>query len=154
RKAFLLVGSAKPTKVSSLSSFYPALRSRQRFGEIQRIASDGTTMLANSPALVGEMADLLRIKAQFVPTNSLSASEMIPLQVRPVNPIWRLMFCGRVVRDKGIFELVQAAGQIVGTGQPCELDIVGPVDEPLKAEIDELAKRLSLADRLHWHGRI
>src|SRR5262249_51491236 len=78
-KAFLLVGSPKPTKMSGLSSIYPALRSRQRFLEIQRIASDGTTMLANSPALVEEMADLLRIKAQFVPTNSLSASEMIPL---------------------------------------------------------------------------
>jgi glycosyltransferase involved in cell wall biosynthesis len=48
----------------------------------------------------------------------------------------RLLYVGHIIRDKGVFELVEAISQLIGIN---ELLLVGPYEEIMKEELMELA---------------
>ncbi len=64
----------------------------------------------------------------------------------PEAPRSRLLYVGRLTRQKGVATLVRA---LAGLRRPVELDIVGagPEDDMLRA----LARELSVSSRIHWH---
>jgi O-antigen biosynthesis rhamnosyltransferase len=62
----------------------------------------------------------------------------------PIHPL-RFLFVGRLVRYKGIGELLEAFTEVKGS-----LDIVG--DGPLRTELISLAAHLGLSDRVSFRG--
>jgi glycosyltransferase involved in cell wall biosynthesis len=154
RKAFLLVGSLKQEGKHltwSITKGYLAIMARHRLGELRNIAKDAT-LLANSPMVVSEIEDLFEREAQFVPTNSLRGSEFAPLQVRNLSAIPKLLYCGRVIPEKGIEDLLQAIAIVARTGQRCHLNVVGPVTRPIQTKLKELTLDLALDVQVSWYG--
>lgn len=157
RKAFLLVGSLNQSgrqPTWSIGGVYSALMARHRLCEFRRIAERGTLLMANSFGLVSEIKRFFDRQAHFVPTNSIRRQEFSPLQVRPVSPMWKLLYCGRLDLNKGLRELMQAVAVLNQQGQPCQLDVVGPTTEPIYSHLVELADQLGIATQVRWHGLV
>lgn len=62
-----------------------------------------------------------------------------------------LLFVGRLVGTKGIFELVEAA-RLLGTSHPFRLDIVG--DGPERQALETRVRELGLTERVVLRGRV
>ncbi len=153
-KAFLLVGSllqSQPEFKPTFWGLYERWMLQWRKIEVRKMARHGV-MMANSPELVSEM-QTLAMPAYFVPTNSISLTEFSHFEVRKPSIPRKILFCGRVVPEKGIRELVQALAK-VEHAQPCVLDIVGPVDGIFRDELDRMANQLGVARHIRWHGRV
>jgi len=157
RKVFLLVGSLHFYSLTLPRSLLDAIVlfvSRLRLWDLRRMVAQGTQMLANSPLLVTEIEQTMGQTAKFVPTNSLCQAEFAPLQVRDVSSPPRLMYCGRLDLQKGLWELFEAVAILNREGLPCQLDMVGGTDTPVYAGLVELATRLGIHDVIHWHGLV
>jgi glycogen(starch) synthase len=92
----------------------------------------------------GRSAPIIR----FVPTYRRGAIENVPPP--PAEP-FRVMFAGRLVRDKGVFDLVEIARILRERGYgDIHIDIAGdgPDLEPLQKAI----RNAALQDRVHVHG--
>ncbi len=153
-KAFLLVGSLKQTKPVLNPTFwglYGFLIWYWRLIEVMRMTRQGV-VIANSPYLVSELAQFNR-HSSFVPTNSIRLEEFPPFLVRKLSDPGRILFCGRVVAEKGIVELIQAVAKL-NQLQPCVLDIVGPFEPRFRMMIETLSGELGIFESIHWHGRI
>jgi glycosyltransferase involved in cell wall biosynthesis len=154
--AFLLVGTPGdvPTAVSEASllwRLYETFMRRYRLHELARI-SRHSTMLANSPGLVAELNQKFACQAQFVPTNSISCREFPPLNPRPISSPLRLLFCGRVVEDKGIREAIEAVATICRSGRACLLDVVGPLSPEYHQRLYELTASFGVQGAVNFHG--
>jgi glycosyltransferase involved in cell wall biosynthesis len=153
-KAYLLVGSLLQTKPKFKPTFWGIYEQavwRWRRAEFIKITKDGILM-ANSPLLVEELASLHR-KATFVPTNSICMDEFAPFYIRQVSQPRKILFCGRVVVEKGIQELIHAVSQL-NVDQIYKLDIVGPVSVLFRRECEQLIRNLNIFDKVEWHGHI
>lgn len=155
---FLLVGSldsAVPVQ-SSLSlawRLYSHVVRRHRLREIRSI-SRRTAMFANSPGLVEELSARVGCAAQFAPTNTISAAEFSePRTVRCGDPI-RLLFCGRVVEDKGIREAISAVAILRRQGINCVLNVVGPVINSVRYQLELLSRTLGVPNEVRFHGPV
>lgn len=62
----------------------------------------------------------------------------------------RLVCVARLSAEKGIAVLLHALARMQHQGQVCELALVG--DGELRTELEALARRLGIADRVHWLG--
>lgn len=62
--------------------------------------------------------------------------------------VTRFLFVGRLTKRKGLHIVLEALGQI--SRNDWILDVVG--DGPQRGELEEQAKRLSLADKVFFHG--
>ncbi|MBW8011288.1 MAG: glycosyltransferase family 4 protein [Chloroflexi bacterium] len=154
KKAFMLVGSLLETRLSLQPSFwriYEILMLRWRQHEVLQITKQGV-VLANSPHLANELGQLHR-KATFVPTNSIRLEDITPLEVRELSNPRKILFCSRVIQEKGIIELIHALAKF-NTIQPSILDIVGPVEPTFRLTLDKLIFELGISDSVNWHGRI
>lgn len=154
RKAFLLVGSLLNTQSSlkpTIWGVYEAFMQKWRKFEVLKIAEQGV-LIANSPDLIDELA-MLGSSAVFVPTNSISLNEFIPFNVHGLSSPRKILFCGRVIPEKGIKELIQALAEI-SHSQHCILDIVGPVSKSFRYDLDRLTNELGVTENIQWHGRI
>ena len=60
------------------------------------------------------------------------------------------VFVGRVVREKGIIEQVEACSQIPGV----QLHLIGPVDYSFRQELQQLAHSRERGQWLHFHGQV
>lgn len=69
-------------------------------------------------------------------------------QPYPSNDRIRFLFIGRVMKEKGIEELLEAGQRLVQEGFRCHIDIVGPCEEDYKAKLEECEK----AGWLKYHG--
>jgi glycosyltransferase involved in cell wall biosynthesis len=158
RTAYLLVGTLgdAPASASGTSlpwRLYAAFVRRHRFQELARIAPHAL-MLANSPGLVGELKQKFGCPAQFVPTNTISQREFPPANPRPVSCPLRLLFCGRVVEDKGIREAIEAVAIIRRSGTGCILDVVGPIAPDLRRQLEGLIAKCGVKGAVHFHGSV
>lgn len=63
--------------------------------------------------------------------------EHYPLMDYPEGDVTGFLFIGRVMREKGIDELLAAMKRLVGEGIPCTLDIVGGYEEDYRAAFEE-----------------
>jgi glycosyltransferase involved in cell wall biosynthesis len=64
----------------------------------------------------------------------------------------RILFIGRIVRFKGLQDLLEAIRLVMGDNQAIYLDIVG--DGPDREAIDAWRRELHLEDRIHLHGYV
>jgi glycosyltransferase involved in cell wall biosynthesis len=61
----------------------------------------------------------------------------------------RLLFVGRLNKQKGIEMLLHAVSRLA---RPAHLDVVGDGED--RDALQELARALGIADRVHWHGAL
>lgn len=66
----------------------------------------------------------------------------------------RLLFSGRVTLAKGILDIVEAVATLIESGEDVVLDIVGGTgkSDAILGEIDRLAARLGITERIVFHG--
>ena len=69
-------------------------------------------------------------------------------QPYPNNDNVKFLFVGRVMKEKGIDELFEAMKKLVGEGEKCFLDVVGPFEEDYKDKLEQYEK----AGWLKYHG--
>jgi len=117
-----------------------------------KIISLGASMVANSPHLVEELKKF-GIKSYYSPSNGLRSDEISVSSIRSLNPIINLLYCGRIVREKGIEELIHAVS-ILNKERIVHLTLVGVVDRNYELKLMELAKQLKIEQRISWKGRI
>jgi glycosyltransferase involved in cell wall biosynthesis len=137
----------------SFRNLYSSLMKLHRRRELRAIARE-SLLLANSPELVSEVRNEYGKDASFVPTNTLSTEECPSYQSHVQSSPMRILFCGRVVREKGILELVQSVGLLHERGVPCLLDVVGPFKNEARVEIEATALASNVAERVVLHGPI
>lgn len=63
--------------------------------------------------------------------------EKFGYQPYPKNDVFRFLFIGRIMKEKGINELFIATRQLIGIGKACRLDVVGPIEENFKEELEK-----------------
>lgn len=121
---------------------------------VQRIVGRGHLMLAISEAVV----DSKHYKRTFVvPTTSLSESDLTGPSARrrpfPTAGRTRLLFTGRVVEEKGLFELGDALAELVRRGHDVELELVGATygHSTLESVLNR-ARDAGIADRIVVSG--
>lgn len=69
-------------------------------------------------------------------------------QPYPHNKEVRFLFVGRVMKEKGVDELFNAMRQLLAEGECCFLDVVGPLEEDYKAELEQF----EVQGWLKYHG--
>lgn len=69
-------------------------------------------------------------------------------QPYPTNDEFKFLFIGRVMKEKGVGELLQSMKRLVGEGVQCFLDILGYYEEDYKEKLDEAVKE----GWLRYHG--
>ena len=69
-------------------------------------------------------------------------------QPYPKNQDFHFLFIGRVMKEKGVDELLQSMKRLVNEGIQCSLDILGYYEEDYKGKLDEAVK----AGWLRYHG--
>lgn len=155
-RSFFLVGSivdSRPSLRFSLRSWLLRLLYHLRVSEVRRIAKDAS-VFCNSPATVAELGSIMGISAEFVPTNTIGDLDILPFCFQRPNSIRRLLYCGRVVPDKGIEELIQALGRIREGGLMCNLEIIGNVDLDYRKHLEHLAELTGVAEHIDYRGYI
>ena len=68
----------------------------------------------------------------------------------PLRPPYRLLFVGRLAPEKGISHLLGATKELIASGNPVELHVVG--EGSLETDLRNQVKALSLTDRVFFHG--
>ena len=71
-----------------------------------------------------------------------------PYQPYPNNQEFKFLFIGRVMKEKGVDELLESMKSLVGEGVHCSLDILGYYEEDYKDKLDEAVKD----GWLRYHG--
>ena len=66
----------------------------------------------------------------------------------PNNDIPRFLFIGRVMKEKGIDELIEATEMLIDSGVRCQLDVVGPLEEDYRDKL----KRYEKTGWLKYYG--
>ncbi len=155
RKAFLLVGSileSRPALGTGISRVLSWVLGHVRLWEYKNICRDGILM-ANSPNLNKEIKLFSGRDAEFIPTNTLSQTQVQPLCLKEIGSPTQLLFCGRVVQDKGIEELILALGALSqGGSHAYKLRIVGNVQAAYRSSLEVRAKEHGVAKSISWEG--
>jgi glycosyltransferase involved in cell wall biosynthesis len=155
-KYFLLVGSLVESKPAFGFKFHPLYNFVLFYIRRKELAliGKGSKMLANSPQLVCELQKHLGINARFIPTSSITQAMVRPLRLKqPGNPL-RLLFCGRIVRDKGIFELLEAVYVLNQREQRVRLTLIGELAEDMQREIASLSFWKEIRSQIEFTGFI
>jgi glycosyltransferase involved in cell wall biosynthesis len=155
-KAFILVRRPRQKRLVRVNPrmLLSATINKWRELNFRRIVRNDTVVIANSPLHVEELNKIYKIKAHFVPTNTIRNAEFSPYQVRPLNNPVRLFFCGRLHVLKGVGELLNSVAILRQQGINCILDIAGALTEPEYSEYQQLVDKLNINKYVNWHGRI
>lgn len=114
----------------------------------------GQLVLVNSRELHRTYADITQ-DIYEVRTTTLSKDTFFERADTCQGASIRLLFTGRIVRDKGLRELLQAAHVLMAEGLPIQVDLVGWEDDParpMERELGGLAHTLGIGERVHFHG--
>ncbi len=114
--------------------------------------SKSAYMLANSPEITREIFAILGVNAKFVPTSSISNKDFFPLHIRFIERPIKILFCGRVVREKGIEELIEALKWLKNLDILAILDVVGNVSKNYQSILSRKIKKQALESQIRFHG--
>ena len=134
-------GSRRPHKIMANFS--------RVFSEFETVKRLGITVIANSDYVRSQLIENGLPAAQVVTLRcgiAAPASKHIPLD-RAVHSQQRILFAGRIVKDKGLDWLLRAMPLL---DPSIHLDIAG--DGWSMSQMRRLAEELDLGDRLTWHG--
>lgn len=131
---------------------YAAIRASFRvYARMQRRAARRALVLVNTPDLAGGFD-----AAEVVFESTLTESMLAPAPRTDVSRPARLLYTGRILPEKGLWEAVEAVGILTGRGHESTLDIVGwedptdPVVERLRGHIGALG----LESRIRFAGYV
>ena len=116
--------------------------SQCRFLETERVVRRGGVTVLGQGSVAG--VDL----ARFRPDPAARAALRTETGVADAAPVF--LFVGRLVRDKGIFDLVEAFATLNARHGHWELWMVGPDEESLQASLQIEGQRLGA--RIRWFG--
>lgn len=116
--------------------------SQCRFLEMERVVGrDGVTVLGRGSVAGVDLA-------RFRPDPVMRAVLRAETGVTDAVPVF--LFVGRLVRDKGVFDLIQAFATLGARHAQWELWMVGPDEEGLQASLQTEGERLGA--RIRWFG--
>jgi glycosyltransferase involved in cell wall biosynthesis len=152
--AFLMVGSLSDSKPRFTFGYIAIVvwlfYYRRRFQ--LRLISKSAKVFANSPQVINELKHEMKIHADFVPTNTLQNSQFKYFEFRGFRTEPVLLFCGRVVKEKGIEELILAVKELKLSGLKIKLLIVGSVTKSYKAYLDKILLNEGIKDEVVFEG--
>jgi colanic acid/amylovoran biosynthesis glycosyltransferase len=143
-----MLDAALQAKVPLMTSFYgtdaskEAVIGRNKAG-YGRLFDHGAAFLAEGPALRMKLIDLGCPSERVVIQRIVIGVQQYPFR--------RMLFVGRLIEKKGLQYALEALA-LVKCELRFQLRIVG--DGPLKRELQELAKRLDLEQRITWLGQL
>lgn len=125
----------------------------------QKAVSQGLPVLLQNPTLASSVSSSAR--CAVVPLSSVSEDDLGPAEpirdwtdgIGRTEPL-RLIYAGRIVQEKGLFEAVDALKLLADRGVTATLDLVG-WEEPSDPLVDRLISRaseLGLDDRVRFLG--
>jgi glycosyltransferase involved in cell wall biosynthesis len=116
--------------------------SQCRFLENEGVVRCGGVIMLGSGSVAG--VDLARFRPNLATRAALRAQAGID------DLVLVFLFVGRLVRDKGVFDLIQAFASLRTQHERWELWMVGPDEEGLQAGLQAESKRLEA--RVRWFG--
>jgi glycosyltransferase involved in cell wall biosynthesis len=129
------------------------------YARLQRRAASGRLALLQNPTLAESVRGAAR--TEVVPLSSLATSDLPP---EPETVGWtddagvgrplRLLYTGRIVREKGLFEAVEAVAILRDRGYDVTFDLVGgddPKDPTVQPLLDH-ARSHGVSDRVRYLG--
>jgi len=155
-KVFLLVGSivdARPKFKMDRIGFITWVYFWRRLYQLKKI-SRGSLVLANSPKIVSELRERMGILSGFVPTNTVTKAHAVDFQVRPVRSKPELLFCGRIVPEKGIEELLMSVKILKSRGIICRLTVIGKSDGTYGRHLQALCTSYDIHEQVKFEGYI
>jgi len=115
------------------------------------VASDVVTVLS-SAELAAYRAFDPRIKVHLVPNAIDPAGQADQARSYNADQPLRLLYVGRILRAKGLFELIDALAELKRSGRDFRLSIAG--SGPDQAELMAAAQRQGLLDRVQFLGGV
>jgi glycosyltransferase involved in cell wall biosynthesis len=153
---YLLVGSLNDSKPKFyFKSAYTFLMYYIRRWEL-KIMSKQMIGLSNSITIVNEFERFAGKKVFFAPTSSISEKDIQPfIEKKLSDKNLHLVYCGRITKDKGVFELFDSIPEIIAKSS-CQviLSMIGSVDNTTKADLIELAQKGKFEKNIVWKGFI
>ncbi|SDH63240.1 glycosyltransferase family 4 protein [Propionivibrio dicarboxylicus] len=117
--------------------------SQCRFLESESVVPTGGVTVLGDGSVAGVDLD------RFRPDPTARAALRAQMQISEHIPVF--LFLGRMVRDKGVYDLLDAFARINAEHPDWALWMVGPDEDGLQAELEQRSKTLGL--RVHWFGR-
>ena len=145
------IADSKPKLKISMSGLYSWGMYQLRMMQLRQIGKN-SLMLANSPRIVEELKKHFNFDALFTPTNTISQNDFQPFHFRPFRRHPEILFVGRVVKDKGIEELITSVGLLKKRDLNCSLRVVGKVDAAYQHQLQNLSKQHSVCRQIHFEG--
>lgn len=152
--SFLMVGSLKDSKPEfcfNYESFIVWFLYYLRRFQLKRISSSAK-IFVNSPHIIKEFKSIMRINAEFIPTNTVQNSHFNSFEFRGFQDKPIILFCGRVVKEKGIEELVYAISELKKVGKFFKLYIVGSISNSYKLYLDNVIEKENLSNVVSYFG--
>jgi glycosyltransferase involved in cell wall biosynthesis len=131
------------------------------YGMRQRRASRGHLAFVNNPHLISSVPHATVKTVTFTPVSEASIGAL-----EPVSTDWgtdkarsdplRLLYSGRIVRDKGVLEAVRCIDALRARGYTASLDLVGWTQDsdPVLDDVRRLAESLDVEALVHIRGYI
>ncbi|HLU61148.1 MAG TPA: glycosyltransferase [Gammaproteobacteria bacterium] len=145
--AHLFTGQGRlVTSVRSTYEWYTPLQWRFK----RWITLDSAAVIANSSAGAENVALRMGVRRSLIDVvhNSVNPVNVQDEAVERSND--RIVFVGRLVDHKNLHCLLRGFAEVARNHPTAALDIVG--DGPLREELEALALRLRIAERVHFHG--
>lgn len=153
-KMYLMVGSlieSKPKFKLDLTGLYLFIMFFIRKYEFGKIAKQAI-MLANSPKVNQEIYQLFGVHSKFIPTNTIKKDELRPWKYKEIGDKVSLFFCGRLVADKGIYELLEALYLLNKKDDSYTLTFTGDFSGDLKSSFEALPYWNQIQEKLRFTG--
>jgi glycosyltransferase involved in cell wall biosynthesis len=130
------------------------LLNRRRRMQTERLAKN-CVVISNSYELCKKYEKIFYKKTYYCPSSSIKEENFFSVEDRCQQEKIKLLFVGRVCRDKGMQELIEAVSLMKKKGMNVILNIAGDSGDADKIEMfKEMAEERKLEDVIVWNGRV
>jgi len=107
----------------------------------------------NSQKLYGDMQQAQVPDLKLVQTTTLTEADFYEREDTCATTPIRLLYTGRIVRAKGLFEMVDAVAWLVQHGQDVVLNLLGQTGQDATlSQLEQYAHEKGVGDRVRYHG--